>query len=155
MSTLNAEMQTAVTQILQELHSTFKRLWPDYTLEADLDEGLLVASDDFTLFFSDEDRRFLVTFAAGVPAKNAAMITKTIDRVLKHDEYIILDDSYLDPDTNKVVFGLEAYEVRNAVERKMKGLCKCPVCEGVYLKKYFKQGYCLNCHDKKDKLTWQ
>jgi Zn finger protein HypA/HybF involved in hydrogenase expression len=113
-----------------------------------------VLSRDVTIFYTTDDNHFFVTFQVGTTCYKAGQIVKLISLVLKFPEFTMLEDSFFDMEAERLVFGERALEKKQEDIRHNKGQCKCPICEGVYQKKYFKDGYCLNCNEIQDTIVF-
>ena len=157
MKNSKSETILMVQQLLSDIMSLFDRVRPDnkFILDEDPEGGIYcIVSKAVTLYFYETEAKFFMSFRVGTSAQQAAEITKLIDLILKYDEYVVLDDSFYDKNEQRVVYGLEAYEKQGELIRKIKGQMKCPICEGVYNKKHFVDGYCKNCVSLVPDIKW-
>ena len=146
-----------VQQLLEDIVSLFDHVRPDikFIFDEDPEGGIYcIVSKSATLYFYEPESKFFLTFRVGTTAQQASEITKLLDLILKYNEYIVLDDSFYDKNENRIVYGLEAYEKQGELLRKLKGQMKCPLCEGVYNKRHFVNGYCKNCEPLTADMKW-
>ena len=109
---------------------------------------------DFSIFYNREEDYYFITFRVGLVGRRVGELMKLISLIFSFEEYTVIDDCYFDHSENKLIFGDEALEKKQEEINKHRGKQKCPICDGVYDKKYFKHGFCLNCDEIKDSLIW-
>lgn len=151
-------MVTMAKQLLEKMFLVLRTHYGgDYSMKLSHDESVGVFSlitQEAMMFYTLADRTFFITFTTGTPAKFAANYIKLASLVFEFEEYVILDDSYFDNTKEQLIFGDAAEQKREEDMHTARGRKKCPICDGVYLKKFFKEEYCLNCDNIKDALSW-
>lgn len=143
---------TQIADIYQQFYDT-----NDIYLEKSNDGAYTLSSKKFMLLYdlNDNHSKFLLTFPVGLDCRTAGNIVKLIDMVLVKDDYIILQDFYVDILSKAIFFGDDAIQQKESTLRQAKGQMKCPICEGIYNKRHFTEdGYCLNCQDIKNEIMW-
>jgi hypothetical protein len=154
----------SIVHLLEEVCESFKRLMPGYNCTlyvqkiSEDEDFYSVLAPEFSLFFSAETSiggKFFLTFKVGTTGAQSARITKILCTTFYYDELIILADSYYDYEKEKLVFGVEAIELKSAEMREATGRKKCPVCDSIYKKKYFDEhGICINCKEQLPVMIW-
>ncbi len=156
---LKIDMDNVIILIIEDIVNLFKKVeGDDYFIKTSInnEEGVYgFFTSEFSFYYSREGNRFFLSFAVGVSGKKAAEATLLISSILDFKEFQIVDDHYVDIENQEMLFGYDAIIKKNEDIITQSGKVKCPICEGVYVKKLIKDsGFCIFCDSNKDKLTW-
>lgn len=116
------------------------------------DDVCTLSTDNFIMSYTIADEDFYLSFGVGLPGRTVAEDMKIILTIFEVDEFIIIDDYYIDKERG-IVFGLEAIAGKQNDMILNAGKVKCPICDRIFSKdKINENGICKICN--MDTIVW-
>lgn len=117
------------------------------------DDIFTLCTDSYILSFPFEPFHFYLSFMVGQTAQKISENTKLIMTIFEFNEFTVIEDSYFDNESDKLVFGMDALAIKQKEILDEQGKTKCNICDRIFMVDHItEKGICKYCN--MDDILW-